>query len=383
MPRIHILPDRLITQIAAGEVVERPASVVKELVENALDAGASDVAVELEAGGRRRIAVSRRRPGMGRDDALLAFDRHATSKIASFDDLERVATLGFRGEALASIAAVAARRAAHRRARPATAARVRDRGRARAASPSRRRRRAARRIEVASLFFNVPARRKFLKSAADRAAPLPGGGPGLRPGAARTCASASPRGPRAARRPAAGAAQRPRERVGADLRRRARRAAGRDPAEPGATADEAIAGFVGRPRRARGRRQFVFVNRRLMRDRARARRLLPRGARGVAERGVPGSLPLPRAAARGGGRQRPSAEGRGALPRSRAARPRPRRAARGLARARGEEPAPLRAPSARRRTSPSPGRGSADGRPWPATAGGAVHRRARRPRCQL
>src|ERR1700675_1231025 len=106
MGRIHVLSEAVANKIAAGEVVERPASVVKELLENSLDAGASRIRIQVEAGGKRRIQVVDDGAGMVRDDAMLAFERHATRKLRDADDLLSIATLGFRGEALPSIAAV-------------------------------------------------------------------------------------------------------------------------------------------------------------------------------------------------------------------------------------------------------------------------------------
>ena len=107
MGRIRVLSDQVANKIAAGEVVERPASVIKELLENSLDAGATHLKIEVESGGRRLIRVSDDGSGMLRDDALLAFERHATSKLSGVKDLDSISTLGFRGEALPSIASVA------------------------------------------------------------------------------------------------------------------------------------------------------------------------------------------------------------------------------------------------------------------------------------
>src|SRR6516225_5943278 len=165
MNRVRLLPEQVANQIAAGEVVERPASVVKELVEYSLDAAATRVSVEIQAGGRSLIRVIDDGAGMSRDDALLCLERHATSKIQRAEDLAAIATMGFRGEALPSIASVS-RFTLTTRERENTApegtqivvnggtiAEVKAAGSATGTS-----------IEVRQLFFNLPARRKFLRT---------------------------------------------------------------------------------------------------------------------------------------------------------------------------------------------------------------------------
>ena len=160
--RIAILPDAVADQIAAGEVVERPASVVKELVENALDAGAAHVRIELEHGGKTLIQVSDDGTGMGRDDAVLALDRHATSKVRSAADLVGVATFGFRGEALPAIASVSRLGlTTHDGGGTGTELGVTG-GRLDRVEDAVRQRGTT--VTVRSLFFNTPARRKFLRS---------------------------------------------------------------------------------------------------------------------------------------------------------------------------------------------------------------------------
>ncbi len=163
MPRILVLSPELASQIAAGEVVERPASVVKELVENALDAEATRCDVEIEGGGIQRILVSDDGSGMDAEDAERALERHATSKLASFEDLDRLASFGFRGEALPSIASVSRFRLRTRARSAESGTEVRaDPGSERSVRPAGMA--PGTLVEVGELFFNVPARRKFLRS---------------------------------------------------------------------------------------------------------------------------------------------------------------------------------------------------------------------------
>jgi DNA mismatch repair protein MutL len=163
MSKIKVLPDSLANKIAAGEVVERPSSVVKELLENALDAGARSINIEVEAGGKRLIRIVDDGEGMTRDDAIIAFERHATSKLRTADDLEAITTLGFRGEALPSIASVSRLFLRTKTARDTEGTEVEFNGGKLVAVrdiawPG------GAEVEVRDLFFNIPARRKFLKS---------------------------------------------------------------------------------------------------------------------------------------------------------------------------------------------------------------------------
>lgn len=163
MARIRLLDEEVINKIAAGEVVDRPAAVVRELIENSLDSGAKRIEVSVRGGGTREIRVTDDGGGMERDDLILAFDRHSTSKLEKFSDLERISSMGFRGEALPSIAGVSLVRVTTRPEGALAASRIEIRGGAirevtEAGAPP------GTEVEVRRLFFNTPARRKFLKS---------------------------------------------------------------------------------------------------------------------------------------------------------------------------------------------------------------------------
>ena len=169
-PRVRVLPDGIVNQIAAGEVIERPASVLKELVDNALDAGATRIDVTIEAAGQERISIADDGRGMDREDALASLERHATSKIERLEDLERIASLGFRGEALPSIAAVS--RMVLETAPPGgegTVVRVEG---GRIVAVERTARAVGTTVHVRQLFFNTPARKRFLKTHATEQAHL-------------------------------------------------------------------------------------------------------------------------------------------------------------------------------------------------------------------
>src|ERR1700716_4688826 len=163
MGRIHVLSETVANKIAAGEVVERPASVVKELLENSLDAGSTRIKIQVEAGGKKFIQITDNGCGMVRDDALLAFERHATSKLKDAEDLLSVATLGFRGEALPSIASVSRLRLETRAAEStgeASAGTILEINGGRMARVEEAGLPEGTSITVRDLFFNIPARKK-------------------------------------------------------------------------------------------------------------------------------------------------------------------------------------------------------------------------------
>ncbi|REJ84594.1 MAG: DNA mismatch repair endonuclease MutL [Acidobacteria bacterium] len=261
MSKIRVLEDLLISQIAAGEVIERPASVVKELVENALDAGAGSIEIELEGGGRDAIVVRDDGEGMAPEDARLAFERHATSKIRSFEQLESVRSLGFRGEALAAIAAAARVECTTATTQGEGHHLVLRGGRVEVEEPASAPR--GTQMEVRSLFADLPARRQFLKSASTelrRCLEIVHGYALARPDVRFDVVHD---GRELLRAPsttedAAGRLERIAQIFGADF------ASGliRLPE------DGTVEGFVGPPEGVRSRKTFLFVDRRLVRDRA-------------------------------------------------------------------------------------------------------------------
>ena len=257
---IRSLPELLVNQIAAGEVVERPASALKELLENSLDAGAQSISVELVEGGVRRLRVVDDGVGMEREDLPLAVARFATSKISTLEDLERAGTLGFRGEALASIGAVARLAIASRRAGERHAWRIAcDAGAVSEVQPTPLA--AGTTVEVEDLYFNTPARRKFLKSEATEFARCDEAFSRIALSRPAVAFSLAHNGRRTAHLPPE------------DLRRRAARLIGEDfsaaAVEVNADGSRArLAGLVAPPGFTRASRdaQYLFVNGRFVRD---------------------------------------------------------------------------------------------------------------------
>lgn len=257
MPRIRPLPDLLVSQIAAGEVVERPASVLKELIENSLDAGATRIEVQLEEGGVKLLRVADDGGGIEREDLPLALARHATSKIASLADLERVASYGFRGEALASIASVARVTLTSRTPGAPHAWQI-D---AAAPLPAPAALPAGTVVRVEDLYFNIPARRKFLKTAATEFARCDEALTRMalaRPDVAFTLAHDGREKRRLAR---ADLARRVRELVGAEFMTHAR-------AVEAVAGPLRLSGFAALPAYARSTRaeQYFYVNGRYVKD---------------------------------------------------------------------------------------------------------------------
>ncbi len=260
MSSIHLLPDLLVSQIAAGEVVERPASALKELLENSLDAGSRDILLDLEEGGIKSMRIADDGAGIAPDELTLALTRHATSKITSLDDLERVASLGFRGEALASIASVARLTLTSRVAEEPHAWKVGALdGRLHSLEPAALAGGTV--VEVRDLFFNTPARRKFLKTPATEYAHCD---EALRRIALShpDCAFTLSHNGRVARRW-----------VAADWQARALEILGEDFEQAARTLDESagplrLFGLVGLPAYSRSGRdaQYLFVNGRFVRD---------------------------------------------------------------------------------------------------------------------
>jgi len=281
MAKIKVLSENLANQIAAGEVVERPASVIKELLENAIDAGAGRLQVDVELGGRRLIRIADDGEGMVRDDAVLAFERHATSKINTLEDLGRINTLGFRGEALASIASVAKIELVTKVEDQTAATRVvveggrlvdvKDAARGRGTT-----------ISVRDLFFNTPARRKFMRSEATENYHL-----------ASIITHYALAHPEIAFTLTINGRESIRVSPAKDLRERAFQIFGANliesllPVTGGREFIAKVSGFVSAPRERRTSRdsQYFFINKRFVRDKTIARGLLE-GYRSVLPHGV-------------------------------------------------------------------------------------------------